>query len=243
MDSDTEPMAPASDAGSGDVAVDTGIDDGNLLPPEDDAATISFANELFGRQESDLQLTGIGTAIAEASEATAASTADSMAETGAGSINSRAVSNTTNNPFFSPQPAPVVAAAGAKAPAAAADDSTRPRSLSVPRPVTPSTAYVSNLKVLMGATLVADAQFGRPSFYNTGPEVISSYRLYHSRSLTWALVFFLFLDMALALFEDPNVSYLVDLLLSLVPNPPPPLIRYIHLPRATLAPVCHWESP
>ncbi|XP_018606521.2 two pore segment channel 3 isoform X1 [Scleropages formosus] len=55
----------------------------------------------------------------------------------------------------------------------------------------------------LAAVYVSDAQYNRNVFFNTSPQCVRLYMLYNHWSLQFLVYVFIFVDLALALFEDP----------------------------------------
>uniref|UniRef100_A0AAY4AJB8 Ion transport domain-containing protein n=1 Tax=Denticeps clupeoides TaxID=299321 RepID=A0AAY4AJB8_9TELE len=57
----------------------------------------------------------------------------------------------------------------------------------------------------LAAVYVSDAQFNRNIFFDTSPQAVSLYLLYNHWAMQMIVYVFIFVDLALALFEDPAV--------------------------------------
>ncbi|KAH0622812.1 hypothetical protein JD844_025507 [Phrynosoma platyrhinos] len=71
------------------------------------------------------------------------------------------------------------------------------------------------LGLLLAAAYVYDAQYNRNIPFETSPQAVRLYYLYNHWSMQAATYFFIFLDLALALFEEPAV-YLLPFLVTLI---------------------------
>uniref|UniRef100_A0A8C9SMN8 Two pore segment channel 3 n=1 Tax=Scleropages formosus TaxID=113540 RepID=A0A8C9SMN8_SCLFO len=66
-----------------------------------------------------------------------------------------------------------------------------------------SSSEMNPSELKLAAVYVSDAQYNRNVFFNTSPQCVRLYMLYNHWSLQFLVYVFIFVDLALALFEDP----------------------------------------
>uniref|UniRef100_A0AAY4ANS7 Ion transport domain-containing protein n=1 Tax=Denticeps clupeoides TaxID=299321 RepID=A0AAY4ANS7_9TELE len=72
---------------------------------------------------------------------------------------------------------------------------------------------------ILTAVYVSDAQFNRNIFFDTSPQAVSLYLLYNHWAMQMIVYVFIFVDLALALFEDPAVipiAVIIDNMICLI---------------------------